>query len=130
MAAGHRKMMEPHNVPAPKRTPDQQREYMRHYMRARRAEHVHVAKVAKVVQVTANDAAQEYHIKFLRDDTRTLMFPERIFGSETPWSDANRIIDTAEKRRMTGGQVLVPVKTRPKPVGNVGARPDGRNTGT
>ena len=69
-------------------------EYMRDYM----AKHSHGGRARH----TPSTAHSIYDVarRELRDGSGTLMWPERIKGSETSYSDGNAAIDAAERRRL------------------------------
>jgi hypothetical protein len=80
------------------------REYMRGHMAHRASGYARSSGHPRMLLASGYDIGQ----KQLRDGSGVLMWPVRIRGSETPFSDGLREIDAAEKRRR---DAPAPIKT-------------------
>jgi hypothetical protein len=81
---------------------------MRGYSAHRTAGFARSGGKARMLLASGYDVGQ----KELRDGSGILMWPTRIRDSETPYSDGNREIDAAEKRRRAPAPP--PIKTAPR----------------
>lgn len=99
-----------HHSVEKKRTIAEHNAYMRDYMRNRRADRVRVADHSHMVAASSYDVGRHE----LRDGTGTPMWPERVKGSATPYTDAMRAIEAAAKRRKSS-RIAIPTPTAAQP---------------
>lgn len=82
-----------------KRAPEQKREYMKTYMRQRRAERIRVTSHDHIVKASTYDIGR----KELRDGSGVLMWPGRCIGRD-PSTNIAEVRVALSRRSLRGGR--------------------------